>query len=373
MAALWGWWRTGQRIRMLAGLALIGVVFIGVCLNLVPYIAYRFTAPANAGAVERSATGAELYSLRTALMVLPVRDHRVGLLAFVHQGYVSGLMGISPTMDNESDFVTLGTVATLGFLFLLLVLLFGTGHNRARAPGWQLLQGIAMLTGAALLLANSGMFGTIIGVVFTAIRAYNRIVVFVAFFALIAVALGLDWLGARFASRSHAWRVWGFPALAVAIAVLGVWDQTTPAMVPAYEQVAAEWDGVGDFVAEAESGLAPGAMVFQLPYVPFPEYPPVVRMLDYDHFKPYLRSSKAHWSYGAVKGREAAAWNAATSQLPPEQLVSAVQAEGFAGIWIDRYGYEDEAAQVIASLTEATGAAPTTSANGRYAFFSLGR
>jgi len=368
VAAAYGWWRTRERLRLLTGFALVGIIFLAVLINATPYVWHRFAAPPNAAAVVRNGTGVEVYSLRTALMVLPVRDHRVGLLAFVHYAYVHGIRGIAPMLDNEADFASLGLFGTLGFFFLLLLLLFGLGDNRSRAPGCQLLRGVATLTGAALLLASSGMFGTVIGVVFNTIRAYNRIVVFIAFFALLVVAAGIDWLGRHMGTRYSAWAL---PLLAVVVVVVGVYDQTTPAMVPAYAETAREWSNIGSFVARIEEKLPTGGQVFQLPYVPFPENPPVFRMIDYDHIKPYLASTNIHWSYGAVKGRETAAWNERVSALPTNRMVAEIRAKGFVGIWVDRYGYADDGVAIVAQLKAATGVEPIESGDGRYVFYGL--
>jgi hypothetical protein len=41
------------------------------------------------------------------------------------------------------------------------------------------------------------------------------------------------------------------------------------------------------FVEAIDHELPPQAEVFQLPYVPFPEHPPVHEMTDYDHLRPF--------------------------------------------------------------------------------------
>lgn len=370
VAGVYGWWHSRARARMLAALALIGVMILAVVVNVAPNLWYRTSAPANAGAIERSSTGAELYSLRPALMVLPVRDHRIGLLAKVHESYVNGLKGISATMDNESDSVTLGIVGTLGFLFLLLALLFGSRDGRAPAKGSELIRVLAVFTLAALLLAGSGMFCTILGVVFTLIRAYNRIVVFVAFFAFIVVAHGIDTLGRKFPSPN---RTLALSGIAAVVLLVGLFDQTTPKSLPDYSADTAALTQLRGFVGQLEAKLPADAEVFQLPYVPYPESPPVFAMQDYDHFRPYLVSTRIHWSYGAVKGREAANWDAAAAQLPAGQLVPTLAEKGFRGVWVDRAGYADGGSQVLQDLAKATGTTPEVSPDGRYAFVLLGK
>ena len=63
-----------------------------------------------------------------------------------------------------------------------------------------------------------------------------------------------------------------------------------------------------EFVQRIETVMTPGAMIFQLPVVAFPENPKVNRLNDYDLAKGYLHSTRLRWSYGAIKGRENDAW-----------------------------------------------------------------
>jgi phosphoglycerol transferase len=53
------------------------------------------------------------------------------------------------------------------------------------------------------------------------------------------------------------------------------------------------------------------------------------------------------------------------------ELVRLARAAGYAGIYIDRFGYEDNAASLEQGLTTAVGEAPLVSPNGRLSFFEL--
>jgi phosphoglycerol transferase len=108
-----------------------------------------------------------------------------------------------------------------------------------------------------------------------------------------------------------------------------------------------------------------------MPYVPHPEYPPVLRMTDYDHFRGYLHSRTLHWSYGMIKGRGYDSWYRDEASLPPEELVPALVFAGFHGLYIDRFGYSDRAASLEAKVVRVVGAAPLVSENERFAFFDL--
>src|SRR5204862_367728 len=83
------------------------------------------------------------------------------------------------------DTGSLGLVGSIGFLYLL-------GRLCLRRPGrgTRLADGLAVLTLAGLLLATVGGLGVVLSLLAAPeIRAYNRIVIFLAFFSFAAVAL----------------------------------------------------------------------------------------------------------------------------------------------------------------------------------------
>jgi phosphoglycerol transferase len=102
-------------------------------------------------------------------------------------------------------------------------------------------------------------------------------------------------------------------------------------------------------VARVAESFGSDAMIFQLPIIPFPEYPSVVNMTDYEHLKGYLHSSTLRWSYGGVKGRDGD-WQKSLSE-DPKLLVAELQQLHFQAIWINRNGYEDRGALLIEQLS----------------------
>jgi phosphoglycerol transferase len=126
-----------------------------------------------------------------------------------------------------------------------------------------------------------------------------------------------------------------------------------------------------DFFRRIEAGCPPGSMIYQMPYVPFPEHPPPGRMAIYDHFRPYLHSDSLRWSYGAMKGRDADLWIREIAQLPPEKLVAALAYAGYAGIYINRAGYADQGAEVEDALSEILEEAPLVNADQSLLYFPL--
>jgi phosphoglycerol transferase len=187
------------------------------------------------------------------------------------------------------------------------------------------------------------------------------------------VGLSLDVLGRRlsgwrrFAGRG---RIWSLVALALVL-VVGVYDQSTLTAIPPYYANGVAYGNDGLFVAQIQRLMPRQASIFELPYVPFPENPPVGRMLDYDLGRGYVHTTDGlSWSYGAIKGRPQD-WQAATVPLPLPTQVDGAVAAGFSGIWIDTYGYADNGASVINGIRSLIGEAPIVSRNQREVFFDL--
>jgi phosphoglycerol transferase len=117
--------------------------------------------------------------------------------------------------------------------------------------------------------------------------------------------------------------------------------------------------------------MAPGAMIFQLPVIAFPENPSVHRMHDYDHARGYLRSRGLRWSYGAVLGRDPEIWQRWVADQPPRDLVRTVAAAGFSGLYLNREGYPDGAVGLAVAIGDVLGQSPIRSGHGRFLFFDL--
>src|SRR5207248_5462647 len=93
------------------------------------------------------------------------------------------------------------------------------------------------------------------------------------------------------------------------------------------------------------------AMVFQLPYAPFPEGPVCTcKSYVYDQARAYLHSKTLRCSYAGMRGREADLWQQRIAALPPERFLEAIFQTGFQGLWIDRNAYPDHAASLETQL-----------------------
>jgi phosphoglycerol transferase len=231
---------------------------------------------------------------------------------------------------------------------------------------------LAALTALAVVLGVTGGLSWILGLAgLTEIRSWNRISVFIAFFALVAVGIWLD----RFVAwlPRFRWKPIMVSVGAMAVVVIGVYDQTSPAIVPDSRVWEREWNSDRDFVQAIERELGPGDAVFQLPYLPFPEAAldlPPYGLQDYDPFRGYLHSTDLRWSYGAMRGREGD-WQRQVVELPTKEMLDALAAVGFQGIWIDRLGYPERGAEIEEELGDLLGEEPMVSPDDRFVFFDL--
>jgi phosphoglycerol transferase len=201
------------------------------------------------------------------------------------------------------------------------------------------------------------------------VRAYNRISIFLSFFALLAVALWLDGI-LRQQAASRRRQVAAHVMLAAAT-VLALGDQVGPRMLPDYEGVQRQFASDAAFVRQIEMKVPHGAWIFQLPFTPFPESPPVSRMQDYDLLRGYLHSDHLRWSYGTVRGREGNAWLQETAAKPVDELLETLVWAGFSGVYIDRHGFDDNGERIENRLHDVLQEDPILSGDQRLAFYNL--
>lgn len=339
---------------------LICVTGASLAATLSPTLIYRRQHGMNRQAVIRVPIEGELYGLKVTQMLLPITGHRVPWLARQKQRY-----NASAPLFNENDHASLGLVAGCGFIGLVGIFLF----RRRGSASPSLVDGLGLFNLSAVLVATIGGFGCFAGLVVPLwIRGYNRMCVFIGFFALFAVAMLLDAALRRWGTgRARA----GWLAATALLVGLGLFDQSTPNMAPAHEQLARDFRADETYVRRLEAALPSGAMVFQYPYVEFVEHPPLAAMMPYDMLRPYLHSHSLRWSYGAMRGRDCAAWQKAVAALPPAEMVRHLRQAGFAAVYVDRAALPDRGAAFEAGLANFAEAPPVVSEGGRYAVYGL--
>lgn len=365
LAGLLGRYRNGHRRALATAALLLSLQVTAFAVNLAPNFLYMARYGRNHQVASRRPHEAEVFGMKIAQLLLPVTNHRLYLFNDIKIRYNGGDV-FSDSAPNENDTTSLGAVGAAGFILLTGWIFFGRGSSKIALS----LDALSQLNLGAVLLGTIGGLGALFATLVSAQwRAYDRISVFIGFFCIAAIALVADrYVCPRL--QSAQWRVY---AGAVLIAVLGVLDQT-PADIASRARIAqAEYLADGRFFQQIESRVPPAGMIFQLPYVPYPENPRVGYMFDYDHLRPYLHTGTLRWSYGAMKGRPGAEWEAATAKQSAREMVAALRTAGFSGIYLDRFGYVGSRDRVESGLAGVLQAAPLVSADHRFVFFALPR
>lgn len=365
-------WR--DAVAAVAGGAAIVMVML---VNMAPDILWQRGNVASPAEFGRQPLEAELYAFKFSSLIFPTHWNRIGDLGPWRFSY-------DETFPLPGERAALGVVAAAGFVVLLalpLVLLV-----RGRRPGawWPgpLVSTLSLFSWAGFAFGTVGGLATLFALAVSPdIRAWNRIVVFLALFALTLVAMVLDRAGALLAARlgrssspSRRRLLARVAPVSLAAAVLGVglFDQVAPASWALIGDEQERWDNDEAYVAEIEDRVDPGTMIFQLPAMAYPESLPLHEMEDYELMRPYLHSDDLRWSYGAVKGRPVGDWTLTASQLPTERLTVALGAAGFGGIHVDRFGYTaEEVAELEATLERILDTEPMVSPDGRFVFFDM--
>jgi phosphoglycerol transferase len=395
----------GRQALLSAAVAVVAIIVVALA-NLSPSIVFWLRHGDNPNVASRSAHETEVDGLKISQLVLPFDGHRIPVLRDLHERAVRDTPVRS---ENGQQLGVVGAVGFAGLLVLGVVGLVRPGRARVGAT-WRptpvgtvpdVLARLSMLTIVGCLTAAVSGFSLLIASLGARqIRSWNRITVFLAFFALLAVGLALDrWfdhLTDRRAARRAAPRVappvasradrpvaarpraGRAPAGALPLAVLAalvavaLLDQVTPAVVPAYDAAEARWESDGAFAEAVAEVLPAGAMVFSLPYVRFPEAGTQFGAGPYDESRGFVHlGDRLRWSFGDTVGRHGT-WQKRVGNFPAPTLVAEVAALGFHGIEVDTAGYGDGGGLIRLALTDALAREPdVVSPDGRLLFYDL--
>lgn len=347
-----------------------GVLAVVLVLNMLPDWVHALVDGRNPGALVRTPVESEIYALKLVQLLLPASLHRFGPFAQLRQLYDEHY----PLVSESPALGAIGAVGLIALVLVAAVVLARAAGGRAESSERRrALAGLAFLAVVALLFSWAGGVATLVGFVTQVVRGWNRMSIVIAALALAAVGLLLAVLVERIVRRADG----AAPRRAVAAsAVLGLalvgiayWDQ-----VPADDPVrraatVASFDSDAAFVAQLEARLPAASAVFQLPYVAFPESPPVGMAHDADQLRLFLHGDTLRWSGGGIRGREAIDRLGEIAALPVDAFIDAARELGFAGVALDRVA--DPGAPIESSLEAAIGAPAVTAPDGRFAFWVL--
>jgi phosphoglycerol transferase len=344
----------------------VGLITLSTTVNALPTIIYQQKMGSNLAIYARYPQEAEIYGLKIIQLFLPTAAHRFSFLDNITSKYAS-----TAPVCNENLTASLGIIGSVGCIFLLFWIFYRVSDNCTKSFELeQKFNALSVLNLSAILLGTIGGFSSIFSYfVYSQIRGYNRISIFISFFSIFAIVLLLDIVRAKFKKDINLKVL--YCSFLILLLLGGVLDQTSPSITRSYSSNEKEFYNDENFIKEIEATMPQDTMIFQLPYISFPEYPPQNKMLDYDHFKGYLHSNSLRWSYGAMKGREVDYWQKLVASEPPEEMVETLSLAGFNGIYVDSYGYTDSGSELISNLSKTLMTDPLKSENRRLYFFDM--
>ncbi|POG06553.1 sugar translocase [Pseudomonas putida] len=360
MAGVLSWIKTGRPRGMGKAAALCAAVVFGILINVAPNLLGNFTEGRNPEVAKRSFVESEIYGLKMMQLLLPRPEHRSSTLAKVGQAYNS-----STPLINENNTSSMGLIGAAGFLLALLYVVFSPAGVLAD----ERLRLVAATTLVLFLFATIGGLGSLFAMLVSpSIRGWNRISIFIAFGAILFLFLALELLLHRYAPRLSRYPA----AVASAMLLVGLYDQTSPACLGCNQLQKNAFESDRAFVHAIEQALPQGAAIYQLPYIGFPETPPLHRLLNYQMMAGVLHSTSLHWSFGGMKGRPGDLFYRSLAQEPMAKQIEVARNLGFEGITIDRRGYADNAEALISELGSLLQEPATLqSSNGELVFFKL--
>lgn len=326
-------------------------VGVAVIANLAPNIAYRAHGGVNTEVAQRLSWETEWYSLKTAHLLLPQPDHRIAALGEFTQHYDSTF----PLSNTNSS---LGLIGTIGFMALLLSAAAALAGSRV-SPGFGY---AAIVTLSILLISTVGGFNVFFALLVSPmIRGWDRVSIFINCTALLAAML-------LFQRVPEKWAV----AVASAVLIVGILDQTPGSYRPTIDQAAAKATVDRDFIRQIEAAMPKGAAIYDLPYIAFPESAPVNSLQVYELGTGFVNSDHLRWSFGGMAGRRGDLLYRALSRQPIQNQLAEVRRLGFSGIYIDRRGFADHGAAMEQELTKELGHGPAlVRGDGVASFFDI--
>ena len=352
------WVRHGDARWMIPATGAALAIGVAIAANIAPNVFHRLQTVPNPEVAIRHVSESETYGLKLVQLLLPRQTHRIRYLREITQSYND-----SHPLVNENSTASLGAIGACGFLILGICLLrkLSGGSIDDR------LAFLALITLMLFMLGTVGGFGSVFAsAISPIIRAWNRVSIFIAFASLLAFFLVLELIARRYKQRAGV-----FCAIAAAIGVFGFFDQTVATCRACNERTRAAFELDRDFIQKIEQILPANAAIYQLPYLPFPEAPPLHRLEAYELLTGFLHATTLRWSFAGMKGREGDRFFKDLAQKPvSEQIEIAVQ-KGFSGIYVDRRGYDDGAKKLLQQLTSLLDKPSVSRADGEIIFFAF--
>lgn len=316
---------------------IIILVLATILLTLLPKIGYGVIYGSNTVAGQRVWAEQEIYGLKIINLLLPVSYSRIGLFKALTNEYIT-----KAPLVTENVTANLGIIGSIGFIILCIALIISF-VNKEKCCGreWKVIDYLSLSVLTLVLVGTVGGFGEIFNWAVTSqIRCYNRSSIVIMAFCLIMIAILLNKVALKRKRVSY--------ELCVLILAFGMYDQVNILNDDWQKGVSDTQKMYETYFSEVEAELPEAAMVYQLPYMDFPEAGNINNLGSYELFTGYLFTDNLKWSYGGVKGR-----NLETQKFNMDNGMSyaflyEIRQAGFQAVYIDTNGYADKGKEILA-------------------------
>lgn len=323
LGALVVFWRTRKLAPLIsAGCFVAAAAFAFGLMNLDTWL-YRLGHGPNPGALVREYKWLEIYGLKIVDLFIPPVVHQWDAFRNFAEGHATRTV-----LQDEGSYLGLFGAASLLLLAWTAISAVVRRHpEKIPMEAWQVLW-IILFFGTGGLNAISGLFGV---TMFRAACRYSIVIMAIAL--LFSVQHLSKWTGGH-----------KIPSLFAVglLSILILWDQV-PRSPGSQEReaIASQVQADREMMKSMESALPPGAMVFQIPVMDFPESP-APGVPSYDHLRPYLYSKNLRFSFGSNKGRADGRWQHELARMSLPDAVREIQNRGFSALYINRNGFPDK-------------------------------
>jgi phosphoglycerol transferase len=343
---------------ILKGAVIAVVLCLGVAANVAPYLWHMHRHGPDLEVATRTPEQGEILGFKPIQLVLPQDHYRVPAVAEWKQSYNDAY-----PLVNENSSSSLGVVGSIGLIVtgaLLLWLLAG------RTVGVEF-SFLCLLTCVYLAFGTIGGLGAMTSQVMPLLRGWTRISIFLGFVALAVAFL----LYQKFVfERNSRNLMWGIAGLWVILG-LAMADQTTPYYRLTYQADKSSFEKDRLFIQQIEQSLPAGSAIYQLPYMRFPESPPLHDLPSYGLLVGFLNSAQLKWSFAGMAAREGDLFYRALAQEPVDKQLDVIRKLGFSGVYLDRRGFTDHGVATVAELTALLGPPVLARSDDEAIFFDL--
>ena len=344
---------------------LIYFLLDAVLAGLLPKLVYSAVNGANLEAGVRTELESELYGLKLIQLLLPCPYNRISLLRNWNAIYSANAINV-----NENAMASLGIVAEVGFVIACVWVILKLARKAPiEKEGYDRINLLSFEILVLLLFCTVGGIGTIVAYFITPeIRALNRVSIFIVGLSVAVLAEYLT----RVQKTEHKKSVKRLvTALTVALCLFSFYSEID-VKASGWRDATEEEDAIlRVFFSEVEDALDEGDMVYELPYMDFPESPAIYGMADYEPGLGYLYTSSIRWSYGGLRGRNTSAKSLNIDGGQSDRFVNELLLAGFSGVYIDTKGFDDGGEAVLSFYSDYLGLTPIVSEDQWLYFYKL--